>query len=243
MTRDVKVGVPVIDHFPVFEDDGYTKHSGLIFSDFTVNPYFNSAPSIIPVFVSEIGSSGEYEYTFVPVAEGVYDIQILIQYTEDMLQGTFLAQADFTESYLIDILNQCDKIDLAATLAPGGVFTGSLMDRLMNKDGSKEYNQGTDSLQGLRDTMGNPLVVDPTTLFGQLELVKALLQHNGILDNQTFAGGQLTSARLRVFDTPAHVPTMEGGSETVGKLAEFAIESSYDSYSLNKKFTLKRVYP
>jgi hypothetical protein len=36
---------------------------------------------------------------------------------------------------------------------------------------------------------------------------------------------------------------VEGGSETLGLLAEFQIESEYDTGGLNKKFVLRRVYP
>jgi len=47
-----------------------------------------------------------------------------------------------------------DKIDSAATLDPSAAVTGSLLDRLVNKDGSKTYDQSTDSLEGLRDRIG-----------------------------------------------------------------------------------------
>jgi hypothetical protein len=89
----------------------------------------------------------------------------------------------------------------------------------------------------------DPIVVGPTSVMGQLELVKGLLHHNAMLDKQTYTYGQLATARLRVFDTPAHVPTVEGGTETVGRIAEFSVESTYDTDGLNKKYVLKRVYP
>jgi len=89
----------------------------------------------------------------------------------------------------------------------------------------------------------DPIILNPQTLMGQLELIKALLHHNGILDKQTYVAGQLTSARLRVFASDNQVPIVEGGIETAGLLAEFSIESAYDSFGLNKKFTLKRVFP
>ena len=92
-------------------------------------------------------------------------------------------------------------------------------------------------------TQPEPVTIGPQSIMGQLELVKGLLHHNAMLDNQTYVGGQLSSARLRVFDTAAHVPTTPGGSETLGLLAQFAIESAYDISGLNNKFTLKRVLP
>lgn len=89
----------------------------------------------------------------------------------------------------------------------------------------------------------DPIVVGPDSIMGQLELVKGLLHHNAMLDNQTYTGGQLATARLRVFDEAIHVPLAEGGSETLGRIAEFSIESSYDPSGLNKKYVLKRVFP
>ncbi len=48
---------------------------------------------------------------------------------------------------------QVDKIDDAATTGPGAATTGSLLDRLANKDGSKTYNQSTDSLEAISDQL------------------------------------------------------------------------------------------
>jgi hypothetical protein len=78
---------------------------------------------------------------------------------------------------------------------------------------------------------------------GQFELVKGLLHHNSMIDLQTYSEGQLTSARVRMFDNPAHVPATPGGSETSGRIAEFRITAEYDSQGLNKKYVLKRVHP
>ena len=46
------------------------------------------------------------------------------------------------------------KIDDFATTAPGVAATGSLLDRVANKDGSKTYNQLTDSMEATRDRIG-----------------------------------------------------------------------------------------
>lgn len=46
------------------------------------------------------------------------------------------------------------KIDSVATLDPSSAATGSLLDRLANKDGSKTYDQSTDSLEATRDRIG-----------------------------------------------------------------------------------------
>lgn len=93
------------------------------------------------------------------------------------------------------------------------------------------------------NTQPDPVVIGPESIMGQLELVKGLLHHNAMLDNQTYDEGKLTSARLRMFDHPTNIPDVEGGSETTGLLAEFSIESEYEAGGTNKKFTLKRVFP
>lgn len=49
---------------------------------------------------------------------------------------------------------QVQKIDAAATEAPSTAASGSLIDRLCNKDGSKTYDQNTDSLEAMRDRIG-----------------------------------------------------------------------------------------
>lgn len=89
----------------------------------------------------------------------------------------------------------------------------------------------------------DPIIIGSETIMGQLEIVKGLLHHNAMLDSQVFEEGQLLSARLRMFDNPANIPAVEGGSETTGLLAEFQIESEYDEGGLNKKFVLKRIFP
>jgi cytochrome c556 len=49
------------------------------------------------------------------------------------------------------VLAQANKIDDAATTVPASATTGSLLDRLANKDGSKTYSQASDALEALRD--------------------------------------------------------------------------------------------
>jgi hypothetical protein len=89
----------------------------------------------------------------------------------------------------------------------------------------------------------DPVVVGPTTVMGQLELVKGLLHHNTILDRQTYDNGRLTSARLRMFATEDLVPETPDGDELSGKIAEFQLVSEYDAGGLNTKYVMKRVYP
>jgi len=46
------------------------------------------------------------------------------------------------------------KLDSAQTLLPGNAVSGSVLDRLCNKDGTKSYSQATDSLEASRDNQG-----------------------------------------------------------------------------------------
>jgi hypothetical protein len=105
-----------------------------------------------------------------------------------------------------------------------------------------EVHQVTNEIY-IPHTQPDPLIVGSQTVMGQLEIVKGLLHHNSMVDNQTFDNGQLTSARVRMFDLPNHVPAAPGGSEVLGRLAEFQITSEYDTQGMNKKFVLKRTYP
>jgi len=53
-----------------------------------------------------------------------------------------------------DTKAQADKIDQAATIGPAAVTSGSLLDRIANKDSGKTYNQATDSLEAIKDRTG-----------------------------------------------------------------------------------------
>jgi len=154
MSRDVAVSTLVTGHFPVFENDGVSKHSGLLSTDFTATVYHNSAPAVLAVSVSEIGTSGEYQYTFTPTLIGVYDVEIFIHYNNDIWHEQLISMTAELNTQLVAIKGQADKIDVAPTLGPATVVSGSLMDRTLNKSVAKSYNQGTDSLEAIRDRMG-----------------------------------------------------------------------------------------
>jgi len=186
MARQIVTGTPVVDHFSAFENDGYTKRSGLLPGDFAVTVYRDSAVVAATVTITEVGTSGEYKVAFTPSVDGFYSVQALIQFNHEIWEG--------------------------------------------------EYEVGPDSIAD-----------DVVPVLDQLELdmviVKALLHENAMLDSQTYVSGQMTSARLRVFDDAVNVPATPGGSETTGLLAEFSLESTYTAGRFNNKFTLKRVLP
>lgn len=154
MSRQVETGTLTIDSFAVFEDDGYTTKSGLLASDFDVLVLFDGVVLSLPVSIVEIGTTGQYKVEFTPPVDGYYQVQIAIDYNLDIWTEAYESAAGMSGAVLAYIKNQVDKIDLVPTLGPAAVTSGSLMDRFMNKDVNKTYNQGTDALEAIRDRVG-----------------------------------------------------------------------------------------
>jgi hypothetical protein len=156
--RPINPGDTVIDQFPVFEFDGYSKHSGLHLIDFTITTYHAGVATPLSVSLAEIGTSGEYRIEYTPPGTGYWLVEILIDYNKDIWRSE--VEAAFTDvsgilAAVEAVQHQVDKIDLAPTIGPAAVTDGSLMDRMMNKSSAtKTYNQGTDSLEALRDRTG-----------------------------------------------------------------------------------------
>ena len=89
MGRLVKVDTVVTDQFPVWEPDGVTKKSGE--TVFTKRIWQNGNVSVQPVVITEIGTSGEYEVTFTPNAEGFWIVEVTIPYNDDVWFGEYTA--------------------------------------------------------------------------------------------------------------------------------------------------------
>ena len=101
--RNVSLGQPVIDQFPVYANDGYTKVSGE--TAFTVRIWKNAVPSAIASTVTEIGTSGEYKITFTPDSAGDWACTILANYNKSIWYGEYaVAKKDieFTASMAED---------------------------------------------------------------------------------------------------------------------------------------------
>lgn len=158
MIREVEDNVAVVDHFPAFELDGYTKRSGLSqgLGDFTIATFYDGTEVSIPVTITEIGSLGEYKVEWTPPLSqlGYYVVQVLIGFNDEIWYGSYDVVDQRTNDLLQTTKLQADKIDLIPTLGPNQVTTGSLMDRMMNKDSYKTYNQGTDSMEAQSDRIG-----------------------------------------------------------------------------------------
>jgi hypothetical protein len=149
MSRQVETGAPVFDSFPVFDSDGFTKKSGLHDSDFSVVVLVNGFAASVPVSITEVGATGDYRCSFTPLSNGLYQLQISVAYSKEVWGESY--DASTAQTHMLD---QLDKIDLSPTLGPSTVTSGSLMDRMLNMDADKSYNQATDSLQGLRNRIG-----------------------------------------------------------------------------------------
>lgn len=200
--RQIVPGEPVVDLFPVFEDDGYTKHSGLVGGDFTTTVWRDGSPYPLAVTVTEEDSSGEYVIGYVPPVDGYWKIEIFVNYNKEIWVSEAIA-GDGSLASIYDTLQQ---------IMDGGT--------------------------GLFDPASDSLYMTSA----DLTRVLGLLHHNAILDNQQYdPNSQLISARLRVFDTAAHVPSVPGGSETLGLLHEYTIESEWGGLAEASRYALKRV--
>lgn len=77
MTRPVQIGVPASGQFPIWDIDGITKLSGLVPADFNVIIYRDAVPQSGHSFtIAEIGSSGEYKFTFTPNVIGYWVTEV-----------------------------------------------------------------------------------------------------------------------------------------------------------------------
>lgn len=244
MTREVGIGVAVVDQFPAFEDDGVTKRSGLGAGDFNAAVYRNGDITALPVTIApSSGDPGEYKTSFTPTLVGFYELHVHIIFSGDIRFARYQAVTELTRDIAADARSQANKIDTAATSWPPTI--DSLLDRIVNKDGSQTYDPALHSLEAIVDaiTAGNVTInTDLAAIQADLARVLGLLHRNAFVDNQTYDGNQqLTFARVRVFDSAANVPTTPGGSEIVGLLHEYEIEAEYDALNIVKKYALKQV--
>lgn len=242
--REVQVGSTVLDQFPAFEDDGYTKRSGLGPGDFTTTAFVNGGVASLSTTIGEIGATGEYYLSFTAPVVGFYELQVLVNFSKQIWHAQYQAVAELTHDLAGQARDQADKIELTP-VAPSSAANGSLVDQMFNKDSGKTYSKATDSLEAISDSLSSSSSATAIALAqmqADLARVMGLLHRNAILDLQTYDGfGQLTSARLRVFDSPANVPTTPGGNETVGLTQKYDIAATYAGLNVVTKFTLKQV--
>jgi hypothetical protein len=95
MIREVENdGSPVVDQFPVFSSDGFTKKSGLTLpgGDFVVTAWKDGQQTAVSLTITEIsGTPGEYRVEWTPPFGifGTYEIQILVNYNKEIWHGRY----------------------------------------------------------------------------------------------------------------------------------------------------------
>lgn len=242
MVREVQRTVAVVDQFPVFEPDGHTKKSGLVAGNFTSEVFQEGVVVPLSVTVTEIGATGEYKTSFTPGGHGLYELQVKNDYNDEIWHAQYVSVEELTVDLAEEARDQTLKIDQVSVDSPPAA--DSLFDQLANKDAGQTFDPASDSLEAISDSLsaftGSTGTI-LTLMQADLARVLGLLHRNAILDNQTYdAQGQLTSARLRVFDSSTNVPSTPGGSETVGKLHEYLIEAEYDGLNVVRRFAMKQ---
>lgn len=243
MTREVERNAPVVDQFPVFESDGHTKKSGLLAGNFTSEVFRQGAVVALPVTVTEIGTTGEYKTSFTPTDYDLYELQVKNDHNNDIWHAQYVSVEELTNELADEARDQTLKLDQTVVDSPP--VDGSLYDQLANKSVAQTYDPASHSLEAIADSVDSfstTTNVSLTALQTDLARVLGLLHRNAILDNQTYdAADQLTSARLRVFDSPGNVPDVPGGAETLGKIHEYEIETEYEGSGIVRRFVLKQV--
>lgn len=236
MIREVKQGAQVLDHFPVFKEDGYTKKSGLTSSDFSTTVFQGEVVVTPTISISEIGATGEYKVSCTFGGIGEYEIQVLSLYNYDIWHGRYESVDELTNDLSGEARDQALKIDQSSIDIPPE--PGSLFDLVANKDSSQTYARDTDSLEALSGAQA----ANSVSLHADMARVLGLLHKNSILDNQAYdSSNHLTYSRLRVFDSAANVPAVPGGNEINGKLHEYELTAEYSGADQVKKFSLKQL--
>ena len=88
MTRQIQLGNPLIDQFPVFGLDGYTKVSGE--TVFTTSIWKDAIVSGLSSTIVEIDSTGDYKFECTPDAEGFWRVEVLINYNKEVWKSEFV---------------------------------------------------------------------------------------------------------------------------------------------------------
>jgi hypothetical protein len=86
MASTAILGSVVTDHFPLYELDGTTKHSGI--TAFTTVIWLNGVVSAVVGTVAEIGTSGEYKVSFTPTSAGLWSWETTNTYNDDVYGGS-----------------------------------------------------------------------------------------------------------------------------------------------------------
>jgi hypothetical protein len=80
---EISPGDTITDQFAVFEDDGITKHTGLVQADFDIVVWQDGVVTALAVTVTEIGTSGEYKLVYTPPTEGYWKVELFSDFSEE----------------------------------------------------------------------------------------------------------------------------------------------------------------
>jgi len=135
MTREAEVSVPVLDQFPAFEEDGFSKRTGLNPGDFTATVFRDSVVLALAVTITEIGVTGEYKTSFVPPTIGFYELQILVDFNKEIRFSDYIVVPEITNTVVIEtrdkvfeIATSSDAIDEQLAAALGLLHQNSMID-------------------------------------------------------------------------------------------------------------------
>lgn len=93
MAPPTTLNFDVVDTFPLYELDGTTKHSGI--TGFTITIWHNGVvrSPLIDQAIVEIGTSGEYKFSFTALDVGYWTWEITNTYNDDIYGGSQLVSA------------------------------------------------------------------------------------------------------------------------------------------------------
>jgi len=93
MAPPTTLNFDIVDTFPLFELDGVTKHSGI--TGFTITIWHNGVvrSPLLDQAVAEIGTSGEYKFSFTALDVGYWAWEVTNTYNDDIYGGSQLVTA------------------------------------------------------------------------------------------------------------------------------------------------------
>jgi hypothetical protein len=93
MAPPTTLNFSIVDTFPIFELDGVTKHTGV--TGFTITIWHNGVvrSPLLDQAVAEIGSSGEYKFSFTALDVGYWSWEVTNTYNDDIFGGSELVTA------------------------------------------------------------------------------------------------------------------------------------------------------
>ena len=93
--RRVPARTEIVDHFPVYGEDGFTKVPDLGPDGFALVVYRDGEVAQVSVDISQIpGSPGEYRLAFTPQAAGSYEVEVAYEAGKQV----YAEQYDVTEA-------------------------------------------------------------------------------------------------------------------------------------------------